>query len=165
MRPPPIPPDVRKALAAAAVALATFAGLSWVGRAPDQGQRLQALEQTAARLVSAPAADSGLRNRPNLCRTPLAEAASDVEDQVRIDAAASGSTIETFKVSPGAAGTPTDLAAAEFEIGLSGDEAAITRFLKVSVDRRAPIFLRHAEVSVAPEGVRLRMLGRLLCRR
>ncbi|WP_332773877.1 hypothetical protein [Phenylobacterium sp.] len=160
-----IPPAAQKGLGAAVAALLTFMGLWAVGRAPDQGERLHALEQTAATLSARPAALPATRTRTPLCRAPLAAASAELEDQLRRDAAASGATVEAMTLTPGAAGTPTDLTAATLDLTLSGDEAAITRFLKAAVDQRAPVFLQDAEITAAPNDLKVQMRGRLLCRR
>lgn len=165
MTPKRIPLAAQKGLGAAAAALLTFAGLWAAGRAPDQGERLQALEQTAATLSARPAAPPATRTRTPLCRGPLAAASADLEDQLRRDAAASGATVETMTLTPGAAGTPTDLTAATLDLTLSGDEPAVTRFLKAAVDRRAPVFLQDAEITASPDGLKVQIRGRLLCRR
>lgn len=160
-----IPPAAQKGLGAAAAALLTFMSLWTVGQAPDQGERLQALERTAATLSARPPASATTRTRTPLCRAPLATASAELEDQLRRDAAASGATVEAMTLTPGAAGTPMDLTAATLGLTLSGDEAAVTQFLKAAVDRRAPVFLQDAEITAARNDLKVQIRGRLLCRR
>jgi hypothetical protein len=153
------------AAASLVISAAVFVGLTALSRADNQSPRLQHLTEQAGHLVNygkpLPASAPALP-----CRQSLEAASADVERRLRADIARANLDLQNLTWSATPAALPIDLVGSKLELAVSGDEPALTNFLKVAADERLPIFLDAVEVKHKGAG-RLETVfrGRLLCRR